>query len=181
MNNLRICLYGGPGVGKSTLAANVFARLKQLNVSVELVTEYVKSWAYEKRELDLFDQVYIFAKQQRLEDRVLRAGVKLIVSDSPLYLQCVYAKKHNHLAWQELIGIAHKFDLVYPSLNILIKRHGKPYNPEGRYQTLDEAKKIDQEIEDFLNEYNIPYLTCENDVQEVVLMILHTVKELGIK
>ena len=45
---LRVNFYGGPGVGKSTLAARVYAELNSAGaVSTELVREFIKTWAYE--------------------------------------------------------------------------------------------------------------------------------------
>jgi adenylylsulfate kinase-like enzyme len=38
MKTVAINFYGGPGSGKSTMAAAVFAELKSRNVEVELVT-----------------------------------------------------------------------------------------------------------------------------------------------
>lgn len=176
--NVRLNLFGGPGCGKSTTAALVFGKLKLLGCSVELVPEYIKAWAYEKRELDSFDQVYIFAKQQRLEDRVLRAGVQIVVTDSPLYLQCMYARRYGSVGWEELIGLAGKFEEKYPSLNILLKRHNGKYDTAGRYQTKDEALVVDQEIREFLDGHKIPYVECENDPQEIVVLALHLAKGL---
>ena len=42
----RINIYGGPGVGKSTLAASIFAFMKKRGDNVELVQEFVKQFAY---------------------------------------------------------------------------------------------------------------------------------------
>lgn len=166
----RICLYGGPGIGKSVLAANIFAKLKISGHNVELVQEFVKFWAYEKKTIASFDQCYIFAKQQRLEDRVLRAAVDLIVTDSPLLMQCVYARKYNCMGWKELISIGKMFDEVYPSLNFLLKRPNSVYQTEGRYQSEQEAKDLDVEIEAFMNEYNIVYENIEsNNVFERIM------------
>ena len=43
-----INLLGGPGCGKSTVAAGIFHQLKSLGYSTELVTEYVKDIVYDK-------------------------------------------------------------------------------------------------------------------------------------
>jgi len=43
--SLRINFFGGPGVGKSTLAAQLFGWLKAENFDAELVQEFVKTWA----------------------------------------------------------------------------------------------------------------------------------------
>jgi len=41
---MRICLFGSPSSGKSTLASKIFSRLKVDNYNVELVLEYIKEW-----------------------------------------------------------------------------------------------------------------------------------------
>lgn len=163
----RICIFGGPGIGKSTLAARLFADLKVDGLSVELVTEYIKAWAYEKRPLLTTDQIYIFSKQQRMEDRVLRCGVKYIVTDSPLYMQCAYAKKMKMLGWEELIQLAHKFDSLYPSYNIFLDRKGVPYKDEGRYHNYQEAVKMDRYIKRFLNSINVDFEVVDNNADAI--------------
>jgi nicotinamide riboside kinase len=170
----RVNLWGGPGIGKSTTAARLFGELKVAGYSVEFIQEYIKAWAYEKRQLGSFDQVYIFAKQQRLEDRVLRAMVRLTVTDSPLLMQCVYAKRYNSLGWEQLIQIGKLFDEKYPSVNFLLKRTNTSYQTEGRWQTEEEAKQIDVEIEQFMNDYGIPYEKIDNNAA----LIAERVKEL---
>jgi nucleoside-triphosphatase THEP1 len=42
-----INLYGWPGVGKSALVAKTFTTMKDIGYNVELVSEYVKQWAWE--------------------------------------------------------------------------------------------------------------------------------------
>lgn len=44
---LVINIFGGPGVGKSTVAAGLFYRLKCLHYSVELVEEFAKYLVYQ--------------------------------------------------------------------------------------------------------------------------------------
>jgi ABC-type multidrug transport system ATPase subunit len=62
-----INLFGGPGSGKSTTAAYLYAGLKNQGVNAELIREYVKDWAYESRTVGVFDQLYFFGKQVRRE------------------------------------------------------------------------------------------------------------------
>jgi hypothetical protein len=62
-----INLYGGPGTGKSTSAAFLYYLLKNDNVNAELVREYVKDWAWEKRSINTYDQLYLLGKQIRKE------------------------------------------------------------------------------------------------------------------
>ena len=140
----RVNLFGGPGVGKSTMAAGLYSILKQKGIKVELVREYVKSWALENRKIYPFDQMYFFAKQLREEDLALRS-VDLVVTDSPIDLVICYAKKYGFPCPSELQHILQKFEDEYPSLNYYIGRRGS-YDKTGRFETFEEAKQMDVTI-----------------------------------
>src|SRR3546814_15130333 len=57
--------FAGPGAGKSTTTAQVFADLKKKNLNVELVTEYAKDLVWEDRmNVLLEDQLYILARSE---------------------------------------------------------------------------------------------------------------------
>ena len=160
----RICFYGGPGSGKSTIAAGLFSHLKRLGHNVELVPEYIKTWAYLNTPAKSFDQLYVLAKQLRQEDILLRSGVDYIISDSPLGLQLAYMKKHK-LAdlYDELFSIAKKFDIQFPSLNIWLDRKNIPYRHTGRWETYDEAIQMDEAILDVVNDMCDHYATQPAD------------------
>jgi len=171
---LRINFYGGPGVGKSTLAAKVYAALNQ-GGTAELVREFVKSWAYEGRQPDAFDQVYTFANQLWSEHRLHKAGVKVIVTDSPVLLQCVYAERLDCGIAANLIDIAKRYEQYHQSLNFMVYRN-IPYNPAGRFQSANDNELIvlDTRIKYSLDKWGLTYHSvCPDDWQ----FILQTVKE----
>lgn len=149
---MRINLFGGPGAGKSTTAAWLFSEMKRRNYSVELVSEYVKSWAIAKRPVIGFDQIYLMGKQMNYEFRFLSNGIDHIVTDSPVLLSACYAKKYfDHLnVASHMEAIIAEYDRLNPSLNIFINRDGKEYRTEGRYQSADEASQIDLIVRDTL-------------------------------
>ncbi|MEN6367651.1 MAG: AAA family ATPase [Thermoguttaceae bacterium] len=157
---MRINFYGGPGVGKSTLAALTFGWLRQIGQSAELVQEWIKDWAYLGKQMKSFDQVYTFASQLHTEDVLLQAGVEFIVTDSPVYLQCMYALHEKMKAANELWKIAARFEEAYPSINFLVLRDRTvPYEQEGRYQSLTDAKEIDRFIALCLKDWHVPVKT----------------------
>lgn len=145
---MRINFLGGPGVGKSTTAAWVFSELKKQGFSVEHVSEFVKAWAYQKRTVQKFDQVYLFGKQQQYEYRYLAHGVKNIVTDSPCILSVVYSNIYDHeVLGQAIQMLCMEYDKDHPCFNIILDRGDKPYDDIGRWQTAEEAKIVDHEIE----------------------------------
>ena len=85
-----INLFGGPGLGKSTIASGLFYRMKVAGFQVESVTEYAKDVVWDQAPTKFSDQLYITAKQNRKLWR-LQDQVEWIVSDSPLLLGLHYA------------------------------------------------------------------------------------------
>lgn len=153
----RINLYGGPGVGKSTLAAHLFAHLKTQGVNIELVPELIKDWVYEGRRItDGWQYVQTFSRQFEVERLFLCGGVERIVTDSPLLLQCFYADAYDSPVTNQLIQIALAFERAYPSINFLIQR-SVPYQQHGRYHTVEEAHRIDQALPVFLQRCAVDY------------------------
>lgn len=159
-------LYGGPGTGKSTTAAHLFALAKQDNINSELVREYVKGWLWEGREVKPGDQPYIASKQSRKE-RICFGSVDLIISDSPMYLGQFYEEKYDtsypvvgHLI-KKHIEFAEQEE--YEFVHIFLKRL-KEYNPAGRYQNELEAIECDKEIRDLLIRENIKFTDIDADI-----------------
>lgn len=143
--------YGGPGTGKSTVAASVFAELKWRGYNVELVTEFAKDLVWEKRFHTLEDQIYIFGKQFHKIHRLIDQ-VEFVITDSPLLLSLYYgsalSKEFKDLVYSEY----KKLD----NIDIFLKRE-KEYNPKGRMQTLEEAKEIDKNLINLLSKYSNSY------------------------
>jgi len=167
----RINFLGGAGVGKSTKASVVYSIMKQNDQSVELVREYVKDWAYEGRPINPYDQVYFFCKQMKKEYIVLNAGVQYVVSDSPLPLQIVYAKKIglSDETINGLVKINTEFEKEFPSFNIFLERKDKPYNEFGRYETREDAVEVDELIKRCMDNWNYMYVEFDwNDVDGVI-------------
>jgi len=169
--SLRINIYGGPGVGKSTVAALVFGWLRQHGYDAELAQEWVKAWAYQGRAMQSFDYVYTFANQLHAEDRLLQAGVEIVVTDSPIYLQCMYALHQRMKAANELWRIAKRFEKEYPSVNFFVRRE-VPYVQQGRYEDARQARDMDRFITTCLHEWNVTYRRIPPGKLEPVLKAL---------
>jgi len=158
----RICLFAGPGSGKSTTALELVSKLKKDGFDVELITEYIKTWAYQKKAPVSYDQFYVFAKQLYAEDVALRS-VKLVVSDSPLFLNLAYSSFYGFSLSTSMVTIAKKFEDDFPAMNIFIDRTVR-YQQHGRYQNYQEALNFDQHLTQFLAKYDVScfHATVEN-------------------
>jgi len=151
--------YGGPGTGKSTICAGVFEELKWLGINCEMALEYAKDMVWEGS-LNKFDnQLYIFAKQYHRTFRLL-GKVDVILTDSPILMSLVYSKGKENLKLRELILDKYK---ELNNIDIFLRRK-KKYNPKGRTQTFEGAKKLDKEILKVLKHSNaFSYFDAEKE------------------
>lgn len=168
-NTLLVNLYAGPGSGKSTGAAYIFAKLKMAGIDSEYVSEYAKDRVWQDDQFPLQHcQLYVTGKQCLKVARLL-GKVDVIVTDSPIALGAMYT---DEKPYQDVcIYEAKKYKNVF---NIFIKRY-KKYNPNGRNQTEEEAKEIDKRILDFLNDNSLTYIVAdgtEEGYDSIVNMII---------
>lgn len=147
---LVVNLFAGPGAGKSTVAAGVFAGLKNVGISAELVTEFAKECAWEGRTGPLSCQPYVFGEQLWRTERLRDKGVEVVVTDSPLLLNAVYAPPGTPTAFLETVWAYHRRQATGGrQLNVFLRRV-KRYDPRGRFQTADEASELDGRILELL-------------------------------
>lgn len=177
-------LYGGPGTGKSTNAARIFSMLKDEGVNCELVTEYVKGWAWTGRKPVDFDQFYLFGKQSQLESRLF-GKVDVMITDSPVtlcaYYAHVYGTPEQALCFRQLLHTYYRMAAdqgVY--YDHIFLRRLKPYNPSGRFQTEVEAQAIDEDMVRYLDAQKVPYWVAPGSVagsQEIVEKTLRRLRD----
>ena len=175
-----INLYGGPGAGKSTSAAYYYYILKRDGHNVELVREYVKDWAWENRQITTNDQIYFLGKQVRKES-MLYGKVDLIVTDSPIMMNLYYASKYcppnlaEGIRASTLSFYRQAVDDGHKHIHVLLKRN-KPYKSEGRYQTEDEARDIDEGIKLLLNTLRVPFTESTPDEADLMQVLEKIIK-----
>lgn len=169
-------LFAGPGAGKSTTAAGVFSLLKLHGVSCELVTEYAKDLTWGEDRASLRCQPHVFGEQLRRMER-LRGKVDIIVTDSPLLLSIVYwSFRESYI--DELVNNAFN---SFTNINFKIERV-KPFVQAGRNHSEEEARNLDQEIEDLLEELYHPYFKVFGDelaINSISLYVLEHVLGIG--
>lgn len=179
-----VCLWGGPGTGKSTACAGIFSKLKTLGYNVEMNREYIKDWVWEKRRVLPGDQVYITAKQARKEVLYMREGLDFIVTDSPLALTTFYGDiydkyERENQACRAVVKQHHAIckDLGYKVEHFFLGRT-KQYNQAGRNEDETTARQYDVRIRQFLHDYPIKYreVTCDEKTEDSIITLLQEEK-----
>lgn len=162
-----INLFGGPGVGKSTAAAELFAWFKKHGKSVELVTEFAKDLVWENRQSTLAIQPYVSMKQFRNLAR-LKGQVDYVITDSPILKDSVYARRYASelpQVYHELLFFLH--ENLGDSINILLSRE-HDYDSQGRYQTEIQARELDRELRFLLELHDIDYYECSTSIDDLI-------------
>ena len=83
-------LFGGPGVGKSTTAFYLMAKLKMNGIDCEYTPEFAKDKVWEGN-LDVFNCQFFVTGRQAWQIRRLFNKVEVIITDSPIALGATYA------------------------------------------------------------------------------------------
>ena len=173
-------LFGGPGIGKSSIASGLTYKLKKKHITCDNPYEFPKVLAWDENHSAIKDQLYVLANQHR---GIVKSFGKVdyIILDSPIILSLVYKSVYEGIEYPASL-YGESFDKMvldihnqYDTLNILLKRTDGGFNEKERYQTIDESKMLDDEIEKTLINHNIPYTTIEvgdetvNDILKILL------------
>ena len=154
-------LIGGPGIGKTTLSALIFAKLKMHpnKYVVEYVQEYAKQLVWTKNFDILNNQHYVSQYQYKLLKQ-MNGQLDFIVTDGPI-IQGIYYNLHNRentsnvdKTEKAILEWHHEFY----NINIFLKRGGFDYEAQGRLQNEEEAKEIDVILKHLLKQNDIDFV-----------------------
>lgn len=171
--------FAGPGAGKSTLAAGVFARLKAEGVLCELVTEFAKELVWDDSLATLRDQALLLATQHHRLWR-LREQVDVAITDSPTLLALTYGVKET----PTFKNFARELFGNYENVNYYVDRR-TPFKKHGRVQDDDEeeeeeARLLDREVHVTLHEESVGHLHVPGlpgTIDEVVQRVRSELRE----
>ena len=148
-STLVVSFGSGPGAGKSTLCAAVFAELKWEGINCEIAPEYAKGIVWEGSLNKLRNQIYIFGKQHQAIFRLCGA-VDVILTDSPIIFSAVYDERKDPLFKQFVVQEYKRFNNM-----LFYVERVKKYLPKGRTQTESEARAVDEVVSTMLTENDI--------------------------
>jgi hypothetical protein len=116
-------LWGGPGAGKSTVAAELFVLLrKHTNANVELTNEFATELCFERAKENLEDQIYLLGQQWHRLWRLDKLGVDVAVCDAPLGIGIPHIRKRKPAYFEKYEALVKALYDEYPNVNILIDR-----------------------------------------------------------
>lgn len=167
---LVVNLYGGPGAGKSTVAAGVFYELRVRGINVELAMEWIKDKVFDGSPYPFNDQIYTYAKQRK---RIIQLkGVDVVITDSPLLLGLAYDKTNS----KELRELALADYSSTVNLNFYIERN-HAYSSIGRRQSEQSAIQMDNKIKSILYDCNVKCINvlstvAKDEITRIVTDIL---------
>ncbi len=156
-----VSFFGGPGAGKSTIAAGVFYELKKRRVNCEFVHEYAKELAWEGRAGALSNQTWILGQQYEMFRRCADQ-VDLIITDTSLLNSAIYCHNYDLPYAQHIEELAVEMYKSMDNFAFYVKRV-QPYDPVGRYQDEAGADEVAARVRSKLS-----FLACHNNgFQEV--------------
>lgn len=177
-----INFYGGAGIGKSTTAMLITAELKKMGLNADYINETAKLHIYngESYLLDgsIENQISLFKEQKEKIDMMYKS-VHLSVTDSPLLMYGVYAKKGDSQSLHEFKEAISDMYYDYNNINILLVRDlSIPYEKEGRVHSLEESTQIDKEVENTLVDNRVPFVVRErNDIDGICDYIIKQIQK----
>lgn len=162
-------LIGGPCIGKTTMSALIFAKLKlhKNKYVVEYIQEYAKHLVWTKNFDILNNQYYVSQHQYKLLEQ-MNGCLDYIVTDGPI-IQGLYYNLHNKDNISN-IDKTEKFILKchkeFNNINIFLTRGDFEYESQGRLQTEEEAREIDVILKHLLKQNNIDFITFDASSDE---------------
>ncbi len=153
-------LFAGPGAGKSTLAAGIYAELKARHINCELVTEFAKELVWKEDFKQFENQFYLFGEQHNRIHKLL-GKVDIIVTDYPLPLLMLY---HNSPFKVQFFTLLMAIFDSWKSHNYFVER-ANTYSNIGRMHSEDQAKDLDYLVLSLLHHYNLPYESIPGDIK----------------
>lgn len=168
-NTYVVNLVGGPCSGKSTVAAEIFSKLKQEGYNAELLSEYIKNQIYMQNTYVSKCQPYIFANELFLLE-CLCQSVNIVIHDGSFLNNIIYDWRNDETFNKYVLEQYNRFN----NIDFFIKRDDDfEFSEAGRIHTLEESKKLDEKIFNIYKENNrklyvIPIKNAANNIINIL-------------
>lgn len=153
---LLINFFGGPGIGKTVAATDLFTALKKNHIECEMPSEFARECVLEGNSSALKDQVFILGNQYH---KILAAyqNCAVTVVDSPILLCAIYGIRAGlPVSFKRLVVDLHN---QFDNINVLLGRSTeRSHSMIGRVHSLTDSISVDKEIQMLLEETQVPYV-----------------------
>lgn len=169
---IKIGLLGAPGCGKSTLAAYVFAMLKDTGIDGAIVDEYIREHVNRHKRVPSITFQSVIYERQLEKEKILPPNLDFFITDSPHILSYIYASiyiDYSDKDQVELLGDLYlkflrqsrdAYDLIY----VLDHNHPPKMDDGVRYQTDSEMELIKRVIPNFLDMHKVEYKKLDGSI-----------------
>jgi hypothetical protein len=161
-SKLTVNLFGGPGVGKSTLACLLYAELKKQYIETEYLSDTARTLILEGNIKGVENNIYLFGLQLHELSCAYEVS-QVVICDSPMLLGAIYRPWVSDVLPDLILEQHNKFN----NLNILLARGDVDYSEVGRMHSLVESIQLDRDIEDYLDKKHIPYRHWDSFTMDV--------------
>lgn len=172
---LIINLVGGPCSGKSTVAAELFARLKKMGVHCELVSEYIKERIYEENKTMPVNQIAIFGMEHYAISNKI-GKVDVVIHDGSFINNTDYL--YNNETNPEFNALILSEYKKFNNLDFFIKRGNIEFENYGRIHNLKQSKELDRIIKETYDMYDLKLIEVEarDAVDKIIPIVLKEVE-----
>lgn len=160
---MKIGIVGAPSAGKTSTAANLTLLLKNdTKYACYHVTEFATDFLQKhSHEITMVEQL-IFLHEQIKREHFASLKSDIVITDSPVFLCYIYARNLNNQSPSHTLAITYIYDNILSHMRtydcIILKRL-RDFKTNGiRRNDPKEAKLIDDQIVNFLNDHNIRYI-----------------------
>ena len=162
-----INIIGGPGIGKTTISALLFANLKIKGYICEYVQEFAKKLVWLK-DYDTLNNQFFVSREQYTLLKQIDGQVDFLITDGPL-IHGIYYNNYNKDNNSNTDKVE-KFildSINKININIVLDRVERDYETEGRIQTEQESKDIDVILKHILRTNNFTFLSFRAEPDEI--------------
>lgn len=144
---------GGPGSGKTTMAAQLFAHWKSKSVVCEFVREYAQELIFKGKRhiLERQNQLKISAGQYTKYTDLQGMGYTLLISDTSLRLCTIYAPEKLKESIRDIVEVV---ESEFQIIRVFVQRR-KNYQTKGRLQPEAEARELDDTIREACGPFDL--------------------------
>ncbi len=163
-----INIIGGPGSGKSLIAAAIILYLHLHQKTVEAIPDYAKSLVWQQNHEVLKNQYFIAQRQFEMLN-LLDGQVQYLITECALP-QVLY---YNENYADNICDIAKTRAQIlawygqHDNVNIFVERGDKKYVHTGRFQDEEQACAIDRGLHALLEREGLPFTTLPTQLDAI--------------